>query len=111
MARSGGLLPCKPRFSLPLTMLSSWSGQLISGPLQGILDTDSHLKSVRQKALFALRCLGKMFYSELLSPRWVNNERRAAENRAPIQHKERQDLCQLKPVVTFIGPVTICIGR
>lgn len=32
--------------------LSSWSGQLVQGPLQGILDTDSYLRSVREKALF-----------------------------------------------------------
>lgn len=70
--------------SAHLTTLSSWSGQLIQGPLQGILDNDSHLGSVREKALFATRWLGDIFHSELLSPGSVNNERSVAENRSPI---------------------------
>lgn len=40
-----------------LTMPHSWAGQQLQSPLEGILDADSPLRSVREKALFGMRCL------------------------------------------------------
>lgn len=79
--------------SAHLTTLSSCSGQLLQGLLQGILDADNHLRCVREKAPSPPRRLGDGFHSHLLSPGQGNNERSVAEKRPPIQHTQKGRIC------------------